>query len=155
MKNSEIVRIFEDIADFLELKGENPFKIRAYQNVVRSIKQLPVDVEQLVAEGRLKEIPGAGEAITKKITELVTTGRLGYYERLKAEFPEGISTLLDVPGIGPKTAMLLSRELDIKSVDELEAALISGRVTSLPRMGDKTAENILHQIQVSRKSVKP
>ena len=155
MKNSEIVRIFEDIADFLELKGENPFKIRAYQNVVRSIKQLPVDVEQLVAEGRLKEIPGAGEAITNKITELVTTGRLGYYERLKAEFPEGISTLLDVPGIGPKTAMLLSQELDIKSLDELEAALISGRVTSLPRMGDKTTENILHQIQASRKSLSP
>ena len=153
MKNSEIIRIFEDIADFLELKGENPFKIRAYQNVVRSIKQLPVDVEQLVAEGRLKEIPGAGEAITKKITELVTTGRLDYYERLKAEFPEGISTLLDVPGIGPRTAMLLSRELDIKSVDELEAALVSGRVTSLPRMGDKTTENILHQIQASRKSL--
>ncbi len=153
MKNSEIARVFEDIADFLELKGENPFKIRAYMNVVRSIKQLPVDVEQLVTEGRLKEIPGAGEAIIKKITELVTTGRLGYYEKLKTEFPEGISTLLDVPGIGPKTAMLLSRELDIKSVDELEAALVSGRVTSLPRMGDKTAENILHQIQSSRKSL--
>ena len=154
MKNSEIIRIFEDIADFLEVKGENPFKIRAYQNVVRSIKQLPVEVEQLVAEDRLKEIPGAGEAITKKITELVTTGRLGYYDKLKSEFPEGISSLLDVPGISPRTAMSLSHELDIKSIDDLEAALISGRVTSLPRIGDKTAENILRQIQASRKSVK-
>ena len=89
MKNSEICKVFQDIADLLELKGENQFKIRAYQRVVRSIEHLPVEVEQLVREDRLKEIPGVGEAITKKITELVTTGRLEYYEKLKAEFPEG------------------------------------------------------------------
>ena len=88
MKNSEIAGVFADIAELLELKGENPFKIRAYQKVVRSIEHLPVEVEQLLAEDRLKEIPGAGEAITKKITELVTTGKLEYYERLKAEFQE-------------------------------------------------------------------
>ena len=88
MKNSEIARVFQDIAALLELKRENPFKIRAYQKVARSVKQLPVEVEQLVAEDRLKEVPGAGEAITKKITELVTTGKLDYYEKLKSEFPE-------------------------------------------------------------------
>ncbi|MDI6814855.1 MAG: DNA polymerase/3'-5' exonuclease PolX [Dehalococcoidales bacterium] len=151
MKNSEIAKVFADIADLLELKGENPFKIRAYQKVVRSIEHLPVEVEQLVAEGKLREIPGVGEAITKKITELVTTGHLGYYEKLKSEFPEGISTLLDVPGIGPKTAMLLSTELGISSVDELEAAIVGGKVARLYRMGDKTAENILRQIQAMRR----
>ncbi len=88
MKNKEIATVFQDIAVLLELKGENPFKIRAYQKVARSIKDLSVEVEQLVAEDRLKEVPGAGEAITKKITELVTTGKLDYYEKLKAEFPE-------------------------------------------------------------------
>ena len=88
MKNSEVVLVFQDIAILLELKRENPFKIRAYQKVARSIKHLPVEVEQLVGEGRLKEVPGAGEAITRKITELVTTGKLDYYEELKAEFPE-------------------------------------------------------------------
>jgi len=88
MKNSEIARVFEDIAGLLKLKKDNIFKIRAYQKAARSIEELSVEVEQLVAEGKLKEIPGAGEAITKKITELVTTGRLGYYERLKAEFAE-------------------------------------------------------------------
>ena len=88
MKNSEIARVFQDIADLLELKRENIFKIRAYQKVVRSVEHLPVEMEQLVAEDRLKEIPGVGEAITKKITELVTTGKLGYYEKLKAEFPK-------------------------------------------------------------------
>jgi len=151
MNNKEIAKVFQDIADLLELKRENPFKIRAYQKAVRSIEHLPVEVEQLVAEDRLKEVPGVGEAITKKITELVTTGHLGYYKKLKAEFPEGISTLLDIPGVGPKTAMLLSSELGIKSVDELEAAIISGKVASLPRMGDKVTENILRHIQTLRR----
>lgn len=151
MKNSEVAKVFADIADLLELKNENPFKIRAYQKVVRSIEHLPVEVEQLVAEDRLREVSGVGEAITEKITELITTGKLDYYEKLKAEFPKGISALLTIPGVGPKTAMLLSQELDIKSVDELEAAILDGRVASLYRMGDKTAENISHQIQALRR----
>ncbi len=89
MKNSEIARVFQDIAGLLELKKENPFKIRAYQKAVRSIENLPAEVEQLVKEDRLREVPGVGEAIAGKITELVTTGRLDFYEKLKAEFPEG------------------------------------------------------------------
>ena len=88
MKNSEVARVFQDIAALLEVKGENIFKIRAYQKVARSVEHLPVEVEQLVAKDRLQEVPGVGEAITKKITELVTTGKLDYYEKLKAEFPE-------------------------------------------------------------------
>jgi DNA polymerase (family 10) len=151
MNNKQIAKVFEDIADLLELKGENPFKIRAYQRVVRSIEHLPVEIEQLVREDRLGEIPGVGEAINKKLAELVTTGKLDYYEKLKAEFPEGISTLLSIPGVGPKTAMLLSSELDIKTIDELEAAIVGGEVVRLYRMGDKTAENILHQIQAMRR----
>jgi DNA polymerase (family 10) len=89
MKNSEVAKVFQDIADLLELKKENPFKIRAYQKAVRSIEHLPVEVEQLVKEDKLREVPGVGEAIAKKITELVTTGRLDFYEKLKAEFPKG------------------------------------------------------------------
>ena len=90
MKNTEIARVFQDIASLLKLKKDNIFKIRAYERVAKSIEQLPVDVEQMAREGRLKEIPGVGEAITKKLTELVTTGRLEYYEKLKAELPEGV-----------------------------------------------------------------
>jgi DNA polymerase (family 10) len=88
MNNQEIAAVFEDIAQRLELKKDNIFKIRAYRRVARSIEQLPLEVEQLVRENRLKEIPGAGEAITRKITELITTGRLEYYEKLKAESPQ-------------------------------------------------------------------
>ncbi len=85
MNNTEIARVFQDIADRLKIKKDNIFKIRAYERVAKSIEELPVAVEQLVREGRLKEIPGVGEAITKKITELVNTGRLEYYEKLKAK----------------------------------------------------------------------
>ena len=88
MNNLEIAAVFDDIAEMLKLKKDNIFKIRAYQKAARAIEELPVAVAQLVAENRLGEIPGAGEAITRKITELVTTGKLDYYERLKAEFPE-------------------------------------------------------------------
>jgi len=92
MKNAEVAAVFNDIAEMLTLKKDNIFKIRAYRKVARAIMELNVPAEQLVAENRIGEIPGAGEAITKKINELVTTGRLEYYERLKAEFPERADT---------------------------------------------------------------
>ena len=85
MTNAEIAAVFEDIAGMLRVKKDNIFKIRAYEKVARSINELNVPVAQLVSEGRLKKVPGAGEAIIKKINELVATGRLGYYEKLKAE----------------------------------------------------------------------
>ncbi|MCX6011419.1 MAG: hypothetical protein NT134_04060 [Chloroflexi bacterium] len=90
MNNQQIAAIFDDIAERLKAKKENIFKIRAYQKVARSIESLPVSVEQLVKENRLNEIPGAGEAIAKKLTELVNTGRLEYYEQLKAESPQAL-----------------------------------------------------------------
>ena len=129
MKNSEIVKILEDIADLLELKGENIFKSRAYQKAARSIEFLSEDVEKLVAEDRLREMPGVGEAIEKKLTELVKTGHMEYYDKLRSEFPEGIGTFLEIPGIGPHTALLLARDLGITTVDELEKA-IEGRPSS-------------------------
>jgi len=151
MNNAEIAKVFEDIADFLELKGENVFKIRAYQRAARAISYLPKEIEVMVGLGEdLKAIPGVGEAIARKITELLNTGKLEYYEKLRAEFPPGISTLLTIPGVGPKTAMKLSSELGIQTIDELEQAIKDGRVAGLFRMGDKTAENILRQIQMVR-----
>ena len=87
MKNSEIARVFQDIARRLELKKDNPFKIRAYRRVAGAIEQMSVEVEQLVREDRLRESPGVGEAIAKKITEMVNTGKLDYYEKLKSEVP--------------------------------------------------------------------
>jgi DNA polymerase (family 10) len=152
MKNSEVAKVFQDIADLLELKGENVFKIRAYQKAARAIEHYPRELKVMIEEGEdLQSIPGVGEAIAKKTTELLTTGKLGYYENLKAEFPQGITNLLAIPGIGPKTANKLSSELGISSVDELERAINEGRVAQLFRLGDKTADNILHQIQALRR----
>jgi DNA polymerase (family 10) len=87
VKNSDIAKVFQDIAHRLELKKDNPFKIRAYRRVAGAIESLSVEVEQLVREDRLREIPGVGEAIAKKITEMVNTGKLDYYEKLKSEVP--------------------------------------------------------------------
>jgi len=152
MKNTAIAKVFSDIADLLELKGENVFKIRAYQKAVRAIEHYPKEIKIMLDEGEdLRNIPGVGEAIAKKTTELVTTGKLGYYENLKAEFPEGITNLLAIPGIGPKTANRLSSELGVSSVDALEQAIHGGRVAKLFRLGDKTAGNILQQIQALRR----
>ena len=152
MKNTAIAKVFQDMADLLELKGENPFKIRAYQRAARAIEHLPKEIEIMLEEGEdLQSIPGVGEAIARKTIELVRTGRLGIYEELKKEFPEGITSLLEIPGIGPKTAKKLSTELGIKSVDELEQAIKEGRVARLFRLGDKTADNILQQIQALRR----
>jgi DNA polymerase (family 10) len=152
MKNTAIAKVFSDIADLLELKGENQFKIRAYQKAVRAIEHYPKEIRIMVDEGEdLKSIPGVGDAIAKKTTELVETGKLEYYEKLKAEFPKGITNLLDIPGIGPKTANKLCSELGITSVDSLEQAIKDGSVARLFRLGEKTANNILQQIQALRR----
>jgi len=152
MKNTAIARVFGDIGDLLELKGENAFKIRAYQKAARAIEHYPRELKAMLEQGEdLTNIPGVGEAIAKKTTELITTGKLGYYENLKAEFPEGTTNLLSIPGIGPKTANRLSSELGITSVDQLEQAISDGRLAGLFRLGDKTADNIRQQIQALRR----
>jgi DNA polymerase (family 10) len=152
MKNSEVAKVLQDIADLLELKGENVFKIRAYQKAARAIEHHPRELKIMINEGEdLQSIPGVGEAIAKKATELITTNKLGYYESLKTEFPEGVTNLLVIPGIGPKTANKLSSELGISSADELECAINEGRVAQLFRLGEKTAANILHQIEALRR----
>ncbi len=152
MKNTAIAKVFSDIADLLEMKGENAFKVRAYQKAVRAIEHYPKEIQAMLEEGEdLRRIPGVGEAIAKKTTELVTTGRLNYYEKLKSEFPDGITGLLAIPGIGPKTASRLCGELEIGSVDTLERAISNGRVAGLFRLGDKMASNMLQQVQAFRR----
>jgi len=152
MKNSEIARVFHDMADLLELKGENVFKIRAYRRAAQVIEHLPKEMAVMLEQGEdFRKIPGVGEAIAQKSSELIETGKLEAYESLKDEFPEGITRLLEIPGIGPKTAHRLSSELRITSAEQLEAAIKDGKVADLFRMGDKTAQNILHKIEAMRR----
>ena len=151
MTNSEIAETFETIVSLLQMKEEKGFTIRAYQRAARTIERLPRDVDAMVREGEdLTEIPGIGKAISAKITELVNSGEMSYFNRLKAEFPEGILDLIEVPGLGPKTVVRVWKELDVTSVEALSAAIEDGRVASLPRMGKKSADNILRSIQFAR-----
>ncbi|MDD5398644.1 MAG: DNA polymerase/3'-5' exonuclease PolX [Dehalococcoidia bacterium] len=152
MKNAEIATVFDNIADLLELKGENRFKIRAYVRAAETIRHLPEEMELMHEEGKdFRDITGIGDAIAAKSMELITTGRLRFYDELKASLPEGIINLMEIPGIGPKTAYKLATELGVGSVDQLEAAIRDGRVAKLERMGDKTAANILRAIEAFRR----
>ena len=151
VNNEDIARLFDNLGILLELKGDSVFKIRAYQRAARTISNLSSPLAQAVEVGTdLKKIPGIGKAISDKIHELLQTGRVSTYEKLLAELPQGVLTLMDVPGIGPKTALLISQELGISTIDEVEQAIREGRMAALPRMGRKAAENILRHIQSSR-----
>jgi DNA polymerase (family 10) len=152
VNNTEIAKVFEQIADLLELKGENVFKIRAYRRAAQTIEHLPEELKALLARGEdLRKIPGIGNAIAQKSKELIETEKLGALDELVASLPEGIMTLLSIPGVGPKTAYKLAKELEIKSPEELERAILEGKVSQLFRLGDKTAQNILHHIQAIRR----
>lgn len=147
MEKKEIVEILNEIGLLLELKGENPFKSRAYYNAARTIELLDEDIETLVKEGKLKEVKGIGEALNKKITELVLTGRLKYYEDLKASVPEGLLDMLKIPGLGPKRVRTIYEQLNITSVRELEYACLENRLLDLPGFGEKMQNKILKGIQ--------
>lgn len=153
MNNKEIARIFQDIADILEYKKENIFKVRAYGKIAHTIFQLPTELEIIVREGRLREIPGVGEAIERKIVELVNTGKLEFYERVKADVPKQILELLAVPGIGPKTCRILVDEFKINTIDELEKAILEGWAAVIPHIGEKGVEKILSYIQARRNNI--
>ena len=149
--NEEIAELFEQLGMMLEMQGESVFKIRAYQRAARAIEGLSFPLAQAAADGqKLTGIPGIGKAISEKIHELVTTGRVHTYERVKSELPEGALDLLAIPGIGPKTAVLISAELGISTVEGVEQAAEDGRLATLPRMGKKAADSILRHIRASR-----
>jgi DNA polymerase (family 10) len=150
MDQDRVTAILLEIGVLLELKGENPFKTRAYANAARTLESLTEPLDRLVAAGRLGELKGIGEALQKKITELVTTGRLAYYEDLKASFPAGLLALLQIPGLGPKKVKALHDSLGIDSLDALEAACREGKVAALAGFGDKTQAKILTGIALRR-----
>jgi DNA polymerase (family 10) len=146
--NDQIASLFDDMATLLQMKGDSVFKVRAYQRAARTVEQLPMSLEKAVHDGEdLKAIPGIGDAISKKIREMVTTGRVDAYERLKGELPRGSLTFMNIPGVGPKTAVLIARETGAGTVEELERAILQGRLADVPRMGEKTAQNILRHVR--------
>lgn len=151
MDKEQVAALLAEIGQLLELKGENPFKTRAYANAARTIESLTEPLEKLVSEGRLGELKGIGQALQEKITELVTTGRLAYYEELKNSLPAGLIELLAVPGLGPKKVKALYERLGVDSIDKLEAACRQGQVAGLPGFGAKSQARILEGIQLKRR----
>src|SRR5271170_2823816 len=150
MDKDRVAEILAEIGTLLELKGENPFKTRAYTNAARAIENLSEPLVKIVAEKRLGKIKGIGEALEQKITELVETGRLKYYEELKASIAPGLIAMLEISGLGPKKIQALNKKLGIDSVEKLEAACVAGKVAELDGFGEKTQANILEGIAMKR-----
>jgi DNA polymerase (family 10) len=141
--NAEIAGVFEGLAEVLEIKKELVFKVRAYRRAAEVIRSLPEPLEGMVRQGReLKGIPGVGEAIAKKIAELVATGRVATYEREKSSLPPIMQLLMDVPGVSPKTAWRVLQETGATTPGELERALDSGKLAWLPAAGPGSATEV-------------
>ncbi len=152
MDNKEIAQILEEIAEFLEIKGENPFKVRAFSNGARVIDSLSEDLAELAAGGKLREIKGIGAGLSEVIESLIKTGKSKYYEDLRKSFPEGFLELLNIPSVGPKRAKVLYEKLGIKNVAELEYACQENRLVSLDGFGEKSQSKILEAIKHHNKT---
>jgi DNA polymerase (family X) len=139
-----------EIADFLELKQESSFRVNAYRKGARAVESLSEDVAAVAARGELRKIPGIGAGLADKIEEYVRTGAVAYHETLRGDLPAGLPELMTIPEVGPKTALLLYRELGIADVDALEQACRDGRVRALPRLGARSEANILRGIERRR-----
>ena len=145
--NRQIAERFTQIADLLDIKGENRFKILAYRRAAENIMALGRDVEAVYEAGELGAVPGIGKAIQDKISELFSTGQMTFWERLRVEVPPSLISILAISGVGPKTVRLLWQELDVTTLNELKVAAEAGRLDGLPGIGAKTQANILAGIQ--------
>ena len=152
MANLELAEIFREIAEILEIQGENPFKVRAYYRVVQVLENLPEEIDEIYKRGELRKIPGVGEHIAQKIEEYVRTGKLGYYEHIKKNIPQGLLKILEIPEVGPKTVKLLYEKLGIDTLAKLKKAIKEKKIRDLPGMGEKSEENIKKGLEfLSRK----
>jgi DNA polymerase (family 10) len=148
MDQKELLEILENLAVMLEIKGESPFKSRAYQNAADIIKVQQLDIEKLVNQNKLAEIKGFGKALVEKITDYVENGKMTYYERLKEEIPLSLIKMTKLDGIGNKKAGQIYQELGISEIDELEKAAKENKIQELKGFSKNTQEKIIESIQV-------
>jgi len=134
VKNREVAGVLYEMAELLELHAENRFKIIAYGKAARAIESMKEDIEQVCHEGRLESIPGVGKAIAQKVEEFLRTGKIQAHQDLLKETPEGLSELLKISGLGPKTIFMLHEKLNVSNLDDLEKAAREHRIRRLPRM---------------------
>ena len=147
MDKKDIIEVLERIGTMMEIKGENPFKIRAYSAGARTLQTMEEDLGEVIEEGRLGDIPGIGKALTEKIETLYSTGELEFYHKLVASVPSGLMDLLDIPGLGGKKIKVLHEQLEVDSIESLTVACQEGRVAELKGFGKKTEEKILSGIK--------
>ncbi len=147
LTNREIADIFEQIAVMLEIKGEIIHRVLSYRRAGETVRDLPRDLRAIAAENGLTEIDGIGKTLAEKITEMLETGKLEFYERLKGEIPLGLVDVVRINGVGPKKAKLFWKELNITSVTELEAAARAGKLRDLAGMGEKSEKKIIEGIE--------
>jgi DNA polymerase (family 10) len=147
MTNRQLADIFRKIADLLEIKGENIYKILAYRKASDSLSNLSQDINEIWKQGRLTELDGVGKAIAEKIDELLTTGQLGFLDKLEAEVPASLAELLQVPDLGPKKVALFWKQLGITKLSELDEAAKAGKLRDLPGMGEKSEAKIIAGIE--------
>jgi DNA polymerase (family 10) len=149
MDNNSISQVFADVAVLMQMKGENVFKVRAHSKASDAIKNLPYPITDIADNSeKLGVLPGFGDAIVDKTQELVRTGRLGLLDRLLEELPDGILELVQIPGIGPKTAVMAATKLGISNFEQLEASIESGEFQNLPRISKKGAAQILRHTKL-------
>lgn len=146
MDKNEVAAVLEEIGTLLELQGENPFRCQAYSRAARALTQLETNLEEVVAAGKLDEVPGIGDTLRDKITTLVKTGHLPFYEDLKKKVPAGLVEMLRLPGLGPKKVKALHDELGIADLDQLKQACLEGKIAGKKGFGAKTQEKILEGI---------
>ncbi len=152
MENIEIATVLDELGDLLEIRGSNPFRIRAYRNAVRTVRGLTRSLESMVAEGEdLTELPAIGKDLSAHIVELIETGSLSQLEELTEEIPRSLVDLVKLDGVGPKKAKKLWESLDVKTVDELEEVLNAGKVQTLEGFGDTSVQKILRAIEDYRR----
>ncbi len=151
MRNADVARVMEEIGGLMRFRGDNPFKIRAYENAAQAIRELAEPLDVLLAEGRLRSIPGIGAAIEKKIADYAATGSVPLHEKLLEEMPIGVLELLSVPGLGPRRARAAYKEAGIDSLDALEAAAMEGTLAAIPGFGPKSVEAIVAALAQVRK----
>jgi DNA polymerase (family 10) len=152
MKNKELADLFGKMADILELKGENPFKISAYRKASRIIGDLTQDIEEITEIGKLKEVPGIGEGMAQKIMEYLKTGKISKFEEARKGVSDELIAVMDIPGMGPKTLSMLHKEKGIGNLSQLEKAVEDGSLIGLFGIGEKKIENIKRGIQLLKQS---
>src|SRR2546421_2811433 len=154
MRNEEVAKIFDDVADMLEIGGENFFRVRAYRNAARAVRDFPAPVAEL-SRDRFKEIPGFGADLATKLTTLLETGDLPIRTELMRTFPSGLLELKNLPALGPKRIKLLADRLHVRNRDDLKRAIEAGQIRTIRGFGAKMEERLLEALAREPEAIKP